>query len=92
MVRHVCSLRWFAATEQIISILEMPAEIINDVPKLNEQLSWFKDIPVVSNFIEPQCLDNYYQMKMEVTPVDYLGGEELNGGDKLKGRILLFRW
>jgi hypothetical protein len=67
MVRHVCSLRWFAATAQIISILEMPAEIINDVPKLNEQLSWFKDIPVVSNFTEPQCLDDYYQIKMEVT-------------------------
>ena len=45
----------------------MPAEIINDVPKLNEQLSWFKDIPVVSNFTQPQCLDNYYQIEMEVT-------------------------
>ncbi len=42
------------------------AEIINDTDKLNEEVSQYKDIPVVSNVTQQQVLDNYYQMKMEV--------------------------
>ena len=42
------------------------AEIINDADKLNEEVSLYKDIPVVSNVSQQQVLDNYYQVKMEV--------------------------
>ena len=42
------------------------AEIINDPDKLNEEVSRYKDIPVVSNVPQQQVLDNYYQVKMEV--------------------------
>ena len=42
------------------------AEIINDPDKLNEEVSRYKDIPVVSNVTQQQVLDNYYQVKMEV--------------------------
>ncbi len=41
-------------------------EIINDADKLNEEVSQYKDIPVVSNVTQQQVLDNYYQVKMEV--------------------------
>jgi predicted solute-binding protein len=44
------------------------AEIINDVDKLNEEESKYKEIeiPVISNVTQQQVLDNYYQVKMEV--------------------------
>ena len=42
------------------------AEIINDAARLNEEVSRYKDIPVVSNVTQQQVLDNYYQVKMEV--------------------------
>ena len=42
------------------------AEIINDADKLNEEVSRYKDIPVVSNVSQQQVLDNYYQIKMDV--------------------------
>ena len=42
------------------------AEIINDADKLNEEVSRYKEIPVVSNVTQQQVLDNYYQVKMEV--------------------------
>lgn len=42
------------------------AEIINDADRLNEEVSRFKDIPVVSKVTHQQVLDNYYQVKMEV--------------------------
>ena len=41
-------------------------EIINDADKLNEEVSKYKEIPVVSNVTQQQVLDNYYQVKMEV--------------------------
>lgn len=54
------------------------AEIINDANKLNEEVSHYKEIPVVSNVTQQQVLDNYYQVKMEVKR---LIGEEV---EKLK--------
>ena len=42
------------------------AEIINDTDKLNEEVSQYKEIPVVSNVTQQQVMDNYYQVKMEV--------------------------
>ena len=42
------------------------AEIINDADKLNEEVSRYKDIPVVSKVTQQQVMDNYYQVKMEV--------------------------
>ncbi len=36
------------------------AEIIEDADKLNEEVSRYKDIPVVSNVTRQQVLDNYY--------------------------------
>ena len=42
------------------------AEIINDADKLNEEVSHYKEIPVVSNVTQQQVMDNYYQVKMEV--------------------------
>ena len=42
------------------------AEIINDAKKLNEEISRYKEIPVISNVTQQQVLDNYYQVKMEV--------------------------
>ena len=42
------------------------AEIINDADKLNEEVSRYKEIPVVSYVIQQHVLDNYYQVKMEV--------------------------
>ncbi|HEY5408375.1 MAG TPA: conjugal transfer protein MobC [Ginsengibacter sp.] len=55
------------------------AEIINDAGKLNEEVSQYKDIPVVSNVTQQQVMDNYYQVKMEVKR---LIGEEV---ERLKG-------
>ena len=55
------------------------AEIINDADKLNEEVSRYKEIPVVSNVTQQQVLDNYYQVKMEVKR---LIGEEV---ERLKG-------
>ncbi|MFM9909204.1 MAG: conjugal transfer protein MobC [Chitinophagaceae bacterium] len=42
------------------------SEIINDHEKLNEEVSRYKDIPVVSNVTQQQVLDNYYQVKMDI--------------------------
>jgi hypothetical protein len=42
------------------------AEIINDADKLNEEISQYKDIPVVSNVTQQQVMDNYYQVKMDI--------------------------
>lgn len=50
------------------------AEIINDADKLNEEVSRYKEIPVVSNVKQQQVMDNYYQVKMEVKK---LIGEEV---------------
>lgn len=42
------------------------SEIINDHEKLNEEVSNYKDIPVVSTVTQQQVLDNYYQVKMDI--------------------------
>ena len=42
------------------------AMIINDTDKLNEEVSHYKDIPMVSNVTQQQVKDNYYQVKMGV--------------------------
>ncbi|KIC89903.1 conjugal transfer protein MobC [Flavihumibacter sp. ZG627] len=42
------------------------AEIINDADKLNAEVAAYKNIPVVSNVIQQQVMDNFYQVKMEV--------------------------
>ena len=52
--------------EEKIKLKMFHAEIINDAGKLNEEVSRYKDIPVVSNVTQQQVLDNYYQVKMEV--------------------------
>ena len=56
------------------------AEIINDTKKLNEEISYHKDIPVVSTVTQQQVMDNYYQVKMEVKR---LIGEEV---ERLKNK------
>ncbi len=55
------------------------SEIINDHEKLNEEVSRYKEIPVVSNVTQQQVLDNYYQVKMDIKK---LIGEEV---ERLKG-------
>lgn len=52
--------------DEKIKLKMFHAEIINDADKLNEEVSHYKDIPVVSNVTQQQVLDNYYQVKMEV--------------------------
>ena len=52
--------------DEKIKLKMFHAEIINDAAKLNEEVSRYKDIPVVSNVTQQQVLDNYYQVKMEV--------------------------
>ncbi len=42
------------------------SEIINHHEKLNEEVSRYHDIPVVSNVSQQQVLDNYYQVKMDI--------------------------
>ncbi|MFN8272003.1 MAG: conjugal transfer protein MobC [Chitinophagaceae bacterium] len=57
------------------------AEIINDADKLNEEVSRYKEIPVILNVTQQQVMDNYYQVKMEVKR---LIGEEV---ERLKGEM-----
>lgn len=52
--------------DEKIKLKMFHAEIINDAYKLNEEVSKFKDIPIVSNVTQQQVIDNYYQVKMEV--------------------------
>ena len=52
--------------EEKIKLKMFHAEIINDADKLNEEVSRYKEIPVVSNVTQQQVMDNYYQVKMEV--------------------------
>ncbi len=56
------------------------SEIINDHEKLNEEVSRYMDIPVVSNVTQQQVLDNFYQVKMDIKR---LIGEEVG---RLKGK------
>ena len=52
--------------DEKIKLKMFHAEIINDADKLNEEVSRYKEIPVVSNVTQQQVMDNYYQVKMEV--------------------------
>ena len=52
--------------EEKIKLKMFHNEIINDAAKLNEEVSRYKDIPVVSNVTQQQVMDNYCQAKMEV--------------------------
>lgn len=52
--------------DEKIKLKMFHAEIINDADKLNQEVSRYKDIPVVCNVTQQQVLDNYYQIKMEV--------------------------
>src|SRR5665213_3893358 len=52
--------------DEKIKLKMFNAEIINDADKLNDEVSRYKEIPVVSNVTQQQVLDNYYQVKMEV--------------------------
>lgn len=52
--------------DEKIKLKMFHAAIINDTDKLNEEVSRYKDIPVVSNVTQQQVMDNYYQVKMEV--------------------------
>ena len=67
--------------DEKIKLKMFHAEIINDADKLNDEMSWYNDIPVVSNVSQQQVLDNYYQVKMEVKR---LIGEEV---EVLRARI-----
>ncbi len=64
--------------DEKIKLKMFHAEIINNADKLNEEVSRYKEIPVVSNVTQQQVMDNYYQVKMEVKR---LIGEEV---DRLK--------
>ena len=55
--------------DEKIKLKMFHAEIINDADKLNEEVSRYKDIPMVSNVTQQQVMDNYYQVKMEVKRV-----------------------
>ncbi|HEY5367981.1 MAG TPA: hypothetical protein VIJ75_03240 [Hanamia sp.] len=52
--------------DEKIKLKMFHSEIINDADKLNEEISRYKEIPVVSNVSQQQVMDNYYQVKMEV--------------------------
>ncbi|MEO6668822.1 MAG: conjugal transfer protein MobC [Ferruginibacter sp.] len=52
--------------EEKIKLKMFHAEIINDAKKLNEEISGYKDIPVINIVTQQQVMDNYYQVKMEV--------------------------
>lgn len=52
--------------DEKIKLKMFNAEIINNAEKLNEEVSRYKEIPVISNVTQLQVLDNYYQVKMEV--------------------------
>ena len=52
--------------DEKIKLKMFNAEIINDADKLNDEVSRYKEIPVVSNVTQQQVLDNYYQVKMDV--------------------------
>ena len=52
--------------DEKIKLKMFHAEVINDTDKLNEEVSQYKDIPVVSNVSQQQVFDNYYQVKIEV--------------------------
>jgi hypothetical protein len=52
--------------DEKIKLKMFHGQIINDADKLNEEVSRYKEIPVVSNVTQQQVLDNYYQVKMEV--------------------------
>lgn len=68
--------------EEKIKLKMFHAEIINDADKLNEEVSRYKDIPVVSNVTQQQVLDNYYQVKMEVKRLIGAEVERLKGEKK----------
>ncbi len=49
------------------------SEIINDAEKLNKEVSDCKAIPTVSKVTQAHVLDNYYQVKMNISGL--IGGE-----------------
>ena len=67
--------------DEKIKLKMFHAEIINDADKLNDEVSRYKEIPVVSNVTQQQVMDNYYQVKMEVKR---LIGEEVERLKALK--------
>ena len=67
--------------DEKIKLKMFHSEIVNDADKLKEEVSLYKDIPVVSNITQQQVLDNYYQVKMEVKK---LIGEEVERIKTLK--------
>ncbi len=72
--------------DEKIKLKMFHAEIINDADQLNQEVSRYKDIPVVSNVTQQQVQDNYYQVKMDVKR---LIGEEVG---RLKGEIADGKW
>ena len=67
--------------EEKIKLKMFHAEIINDADKLNEEVSRYEEIPVISNVTQQQVLDNYYQVKMEVKRLIEEEVERLKGPD-----------
>jgi len=58
------------------------AEIINDADKLNEEVSQYNDIPVVSNVSQKQVMDNYYQAKIEVKKMIWERSRAIEAGER----------
>jgi hypothetical protein len=52
--------------DEKIKLKMFHAEIVNDHNKLNAEVKSFKSIPIVTNVIAQQVMDNFYQVKMDV--------------------------
>ncbi len=42
------------------------SEIINNADQLNKESKNFKEIPIISNVMPRQVLDNFHQVKLEI--------------------------
>ncbi|CAN5775896.1 conjugal transfer protein MobC [soil metagenome] len=65
--------------DEKIKLKMFHSEIINDADKLNEELSRYNEILVVSNVTQQQVLDNYYQVKMDIKRLILEEVERLKG-------------
>ena len=52
--------------DEKIKLKVFHAEIIN-IDKLKEEVSQYKEIPVISNVTQQQVMDNYYLVKREIS-------------------------
>lgn len=52
--------------DEKIKLKMFHAEIINETGRLKDELAGFQPIPIVSQVIQQQVMDNFYQVKMDV--------------------------